>query len=161
MSDVRPFKIAIPDSELADLRARLALTRFPEKETPDDWSQGVPLAYVKEVAAYWQSEYDWRRAEAQINAFPQFHTTIDGLDIHFLHVRSPNENALPLVMTHGWPGSIVEFLKVIGPLADPAAHGGIRQTLSRRPPRAAGLRLLRQAQRRVGAWRRRPTPGPS
>jgi pimeloyl-ACP methyl ester carboxylesterase len=123
MTDIRPFRIDIPDSALQDLRARLALTRFPEKETPDDWSQGVPLAYMTEIRDYWADRYDWRRGEAKINAFPQFLTTIEGLDIHFIHVRSPNPDALPLLLTHGWPGSVVEFLKVIGPLADPAAHG--------------------------------------
>jgi pimeloyl-ACP methyl ester carboxylesterase len=124
MTDVRPFKIEIPEKDLDDLGQRLALTRLPEKETPDDWSQGVPLAYMREIVDYWQSDYDWRRAEAQINQFPQFVTELDGLNVHFIHVRSPEPNALPLVMTHGWPGSIVEFLKVIAPLADPASHGG-------------------------------------
>ena len=124
MTDITPFKIEIPQGDLDDLRLRLARTRFPEKETPDDWSQGIPLAYVKELTSYWQNEYDWRRAETQINSFPQFRTEIDGLGIHFLHVRSPQADALPLVLTHGWPGSVVEFLKVIGPLTDPAAHGG-------------------------------------
>ncbi len=119
MTDVRPFSIEIPDRELEDLRQRLALTRLPEKETPSDWSQGVPLAYMREIVDYWQSDYDWRRGEAGINRFPQFITELDGLDVHFVHVKSPESNALPLVMTHGWPGSIVEFLKVIGPLADP------------------------------------------
>ena len=124
MTDIRPFSIDIPEQSIADLQARLALTRFPEKETPDDWSQGVPLAYMRQVRDYWAESYDWRRAEARINAFAQFMTTIDGLDIHFIHVRSPVSTARPLVLTHGWPGSIVEFLKVIGPLTDPAAHGG-------------------------------------
>jgi pimeloyl-ACP methyl ester carboxylesterase len=124
MTDIRAFKIDIPQSSLADLKARLAMTRFPEKETPTDWSQGVPLAYMREIRDYWANAYDWRRAEARINAFPQYQTTIDGLDIHFIHVRSPSPHARPLVLTHGWPGSILEFLKVIGPLTDPAAHGG-------------------------------------
>src|SRR5690606_38407825 len=124
MSDIRPFRIEIPESQLDDLRTRLALTRFPERETPSDWSQGVPLAYMQEIKAYWERDYDWRRAEATINAFDQFITTIDGLDVHFIHARSPEPDALPLVMTHGWPGSIVEFLKVIEPLRNPAAHGG-------------------------------------
>jgi epoxide hydrolase len=124
MSDIRPFTIDIPERQLEDLKMRLSLTRLPEKETPSDWSQGVPLAYVEEIKEYWQHEYDWRRAEARINAFEQFVTTIDGVDIHFLHVRSPEPDALPLILTHGWPGSIVEFLKVVGPLADPVSHGG-------------------------------------
>ena len=124
MSDIRPFRIDIPEQQLEDLRARLALTRLPEKETPDDWSQGVPLAYMREILDYWRNDYDWRRAEAKLNEFDGFLTEIDGLDIHFLHVRSPEPNALPLIMTHGWPGSVCEFLEVIGPLADPASHGG-------------------------------------
>jgi epoxide hydrolase len=115
---VEPFRIDVPEAELADLRARLNAARWPERETVEDWSQGVPLEYMKELCAYWASEYDWRATEARLNALPQFRTEIDGLGIHFLHVRSPNPDALPLVMTHGWPGSIVEFLKVIGPLSD-------------------------------------------
>ncbi len=123
--DIVPFRIQIPDGDLVDLRRRLAQTRWPERETVDDWSQGIPLDYVRDLCAYWQQEYDWRAAEARLNQFPQFRTTIDGLDIHFIHVRSPHEGALPLVMTHGWPGSVVEFVKVIGPLTDPVAHGGV------------------------------------
>ncbi|MEQ8483251.1 MAG: epoxide hydrolase [Pseudomonadales bacterium] len=125
MSDqIRPFRIDVPQQQLDDLTARLALARLPEKETPDDWSQGVPLAYLREVKEYWQNSYDWRRAEAAINRFDGYLTTIDGLDIHFLHVRSPERNAMPLVLTHGWPGSIIEFLEVIEPLTDPVKHGG-------------------------------------
>ncbi len=124
MTEIKPFRIDIPDRELDDLKSRLANTRWPEQETPGDWSQGIPLAYVRELADYWLNAYDWRRAEARINGFDQFITPIDGLDIHFLHVRSPHEHALPLVMTHGWPGSIIEFLKVIGPLTRPDEHGG-------------------------------------
>ena len=124
MTAIAPFRINIADQELQDLKARLANTRWPEKETPEDWSQGIPIAYVKEVADYWLKGYDWRRAEAQINAHDQFTTEIEGLDIHFLHIRSPHADALPLVMTHGWPGSIIEFLKVIGPLTRPEEHGG-------------------------------------
>ncbi|WP_199434606.1 epoxide hydrolase family protein [Qaidamihabitans albus] len=119
-----PFRIDVPGTELADLRERLARTRWPEAETVTDWSQGVPLGYLRELCSYWAGEYDWRAAEARINALPQFRTELDGLGIHFLHVRSPHAGALPLVLTHGWPGSIVEFLKVIGPLTDPTAHGG-------------------------------------
>ncbi len=124
MSDITPFSISVSDSELADLRQRLEATRWPNEETVDDWTQGIPLAYVKEVCAYWSSDYDWRKREAKLNAFPQFTTNLDDLDIHFVHVRSPEPTAQPLVITHGWPGSIVEFQKVIGPLSDPAAHGG-------------------------------------
>jgi pimeloyl-ACP methyl ester carboxylesterase len=124
MGDVTPFSLAIPDEALADLRDRLARTRWPEAETVDDWSQGVPLEYLRDLCGYWVSGYDWRRAEGELNAIGQFKTEIDGLEIHFLHARSPHEDALPLLITHGWPGSVVEFLAVIGPLVDPAAHGG-------------------------------------
>ncbi|HEX7995398.1 MAG TPA: epoxide hydrolase [Streptosporangiaceae bacterium] len=123
--DIVPFQIKVPEADLVDLGRRLAQTRWPERETVDDWSQGIPLDYVRDLCAYWQQEYDWRAAEARLNQFPQFLTTIDGLEIHFIHVRSPHDGALPLVMTHGWPGSVVEFAKVIGPLTDPVAHGGV------------------------------------
>jgi pimeloyl-ACP methyl ester carboxylesterase len=122
--ELRPFRIAVPESDLADLRDRLERTRWPEAETVDDWSQGIPLAYTQELCRYWASDYDWRATEARLNAHPQFLTEIDGLDIHVMHVRSPHPGALPLVLTHGWPGSIVEFQKAIGPLTDPVAHGG-------------------------------------
>ena len=124
MSEIKPFRIDIPDHELDDLKSRLANTRWPDRETPEDWSQGIPLAYVRELADYWLNTYDWRRAEARINGFDQFTTAIDGLEIHFLHMHSPHERALPLIMTHGWPGSIIEFLKVVGPLTRPDEHGG-------------------------------------
>ena len=125
MSDeITPFQIRIEQAELDDLRTRLANARFPEAEPVDDWRQGAPLAYVRELCEYWRGDYDWRRCEAQLNALPGFKTTIDGVGIHFLHVRSPVEDAVPLVITHGWPGSVVEFLKVVGPLSDPASHGG-------------------------------------
>ncbi|MBX9606163.1 MAG: epoxide hydrolase [Gammaproteobacteria bacterium] len=121
---MRPFRIRIPERALRDLRRRLSTTRWPERETPGGWSQGIPLSYMQELCAYWRDVYDWRRCEAALNAIPQYLTEIEGLDIHFLHVRSPEPNALPLVMTHGWPGSMIEFLQVIGPLTDPVAHGG-------------------------------------
>ena len=125
MSDeVLPFKISIAQQELDDLRTRLVNTRWPERETVEDWSQGAPLGYVKALCSYWAEGYDWPTREARLNSFPQFVTDIDGLNVHFLHVRSEHENAVPLVLTHGWPGSIVEFLEVIGPLTDPTAHGG-------------------------------------
>ncbi|HUF84472.1 MAG TPA: epoxide hydrolase [Acidimicrobiia bacterium] len=124
MTEIRPFTIDVGDDVLADLRRRLHDTRWPEAELVDDWSQGVPLAYLREVCRYWADEYDWRAREAALNRFDQFVTTIDGVDIHFVHVRSPNPDALPLCVTHGWPGSIVEFHKVIEPLTDPAGHGG-------------------------------------
>jgi pimeloyl-ACP methyl ester carboxylesterase len=122
--EITPFQIAIPDADLADLAGRLARTRWPEPEPVSDWTQGVPLAYLRELCRYWASGYDWRARETRLNSFGQFRTSIDGLGIHFLHVRSPVPDALPLVLTHGWPGSVVEFLDVIGPLTDPAAHGG-------------------------------------
>ena len=119
-----PFRIAVADETLADLKSRLRNTRWPEAELVGDWSQGAPLAWIREICRYWADDYDWRRREAALNRFTQFTTEIDGLDIHFIHKRSPNENALPLLMTHGWPGSVIEFHKVIGPLTDPVAHGG-------------------------------------
>jgi epoxide hydrolase len=122
--EVSPFRIEIPEEDLRDLRERLARTRWPDPETVEDWSQGVPLAYMRELCAHWADGYDWRATEARLNTLPQFRTEIDGLGIHFVHVRSRHPDALPLVLTHGWPGSVVEFLKVIGPLTDPGASGG-------------------------------------
>ncbi len=122
--EIRPFRIDIPQAQLDDLRRRLRETRWPEREAVEDWTQGTPLSYVQEVCAYWAEKYDWRATEARLNAFPQFTTEIDGLDIHFIHARSPHEGAAPLIITHGWPGSIVEFHKVIGPLTDPVKYGG-------------------------------------
>ena len=121
---IRPFQVDIPDEALNDLRRRIATTRLPEKETVADQSQGVQAATIQELARYWGTDYDLRRFEARLNALPQFLTEIDGLDIHFIHVESPHENALPLIITHGWPGSIIEMLGVVGPLTDPTAHGG-------------------------------------
>jgi pimeloyl-ACP methyl ester carboxylesterase len=121
---VTPFRIEIPQGELDDFRDRLERTRWPEPETVGDWSQGVPLAYLRDLCRYWADAYDWRATEARLNTLPQLRIEIDGLGIHVLHVRSAHADALPLVITHGWPGSIVEFLKVIGPLTDPTAHGG-------------------------------------
>ncbi|MDD5333883.1 MAG: epoxide hydrolase [Rhodoferax sp.] len=118
------FKLAVSDEALSDLRSRLLNTRWPERETVADWSQGVPLERIKALCEYWARDYDWRRCEARLNALGQYRTNIDGLRIHFLHIRSREPNALPLLLTHGWPGSVVEFLDVIGPLTDPAAHGG-------------------------------------
>ena len=121
--EIRPFHVDVPEEQLTDLRRRIAATRWPEKETVADDSQGVPLAMTQELARYWATEYDWRRCEEKLNALPQFMTEIDGLDIHFIHVRSKQEDALPLVVNHGWPGSIIEQLKIIAPLVDPTAHG--------------------------------------
>ena len=121
---IRPFHFSVPDEQLTDLRRRIAATQWPEKETVSDSSQGVPLATMQELARYWATDYDWRKAEAKLNALPQFVTTIDGLDIHFIQVRSKSPDALPLVINHGWPGSVLEQIKLIGPLTDPVAHGG-------------------------------------
>jgi pimeloyl-ACP methyl ester carboxylesterase len=122
--DIRPFQVEIPEEELAELRRRIAAARWPSRELVTDRSQGVQLATLQELARYWTTEYDWRKAEARLNALPQFTTQIDGVDIHFIHVKSPHENALPLIMTHGWPGSVIELLDTVGPLTDPTTHGG-------------------------------------
>jgi epoxide hydrolase len=125
MSDeLTEFHVEIPENELRDLRERLERTRWPEEATVEDWSQGVPRGYLRDLCGYWAESYDWRATETRLNALPQFRIPIDGLGIHFLHVRSRHADALPLIITHGWPGSIIEFLKVIGPLTDPTAHGG-------------------------------------
>jgi pimeloyl-ACP methyl ester carboxylesterase len=121
---IRPFSVNVPEIELDDLRRRLAQTRLPDKETVSDYSQGVPLKTVEQILSYWQNSYDWRKVEARLNAHPNFITEIDGLDIHFIHVRSPHEDALPLIVTHGWPGSVIEQLKIIDPLTNPTAYGG-------------------------------------
>jgi epoxide hydrolase len=121
---IRPFVISTDPAALDDLRSRLRNARWPERETVGDWSQGVPLAYLQDLCGYWADRYDWRATETRLNQIPQFTTTIDGLDVHFLHVRSPHPGAVPLIMTHGWPGSFLEFERSLGPLTDPAAHGG-------------------------------------
>ena len=152
---IRPFRANFPDSELAELRRRINATRWPDRETVPDQSQGVQLATIQALARYWATEYDWRKIEAKLNSLPNFITEIDGLDIHFIHVRSKHDNALPLIVTHGWPGSIIEQLKIVDPLTNPTAHGGTRfGRLRSRDPIDAGLRLLGQANRdRLG-------PGP-
>ena len=122
-TDITPFKIAIPESDLDDLQTRLDRTRWPESEVVDDWSQGIPLSYIKEVCDYWRTSYNWRTIEKRLNELPQYSTKLDDLDIYFIHIRSSKEDARPLLLTHGWPGSIIEFLKVIGPLTEPAEHG--------------------------------------
>ena len=119
---IRPFHVNVPEVELTELRRRINATRWPDRET--DASQGVQLATMQELARYWATEYDWRRVEARLNALPQFLTEIDGVDIHFIHVRSKHEDALPLIVSHGWPGSVIEQLKIIDPLTNPTAHGG-------------------------------------
>src|SRR5436190_19543778 len=121
---IRPFHVNVPEAELTELRRRLSATRWPEKETVTDASQGVQLATMQKLAQYWATDYDWRKCEAKLNALPQFITEIDGLDIHFIHVRSKHKNALPIIVTHGWPGSVAEQLKIIDPLTNPTAHGG-------------------------------------
>jgi Epoxide hydrolase N terminus/SnoaL-like domain len=121
---VTPFRVVRSGAAISEARRRLQATRWPERQTADDWRQGAPLATVKSLVAYWRTAYDWRRLERRLNAYPQFRTEIDGLGIHFLHVRSPHEHARPIILTHGWPGSIVEFLNVIGPLTNPTKHGG-------------------------------------
>ncbi len=121
---MNPFRVAVPQADLDDLQQRLHRTRWPEAETVNDWSQGVPLKAAQKLVTYWAEQYDWRRCEAALNAHPQFTTVIDGVEIYFLHIRSRHANARPLLMTHGWPGAVLEFLKVIGPLTDPTAHGG-------------------------------------
>jgi pimeloyl-ACP methyl ester carboxylesterase len=122
--DIRPFHVNVADKDLADLRNRIAATRWPDKETVSDQSQGAQLAQLQELVRYWGTSYDWRKAEAQLNTLAQYVTTLDGVEIHFMWVRSPHPNALPMIMTHGWPGSVFEFIKVVGPLTDPPAHGG-------------------------------------
>jgi len=121
---IRPFQVNVPEAELTELRRRINSTRWPDRETVSDESQGVPLTTIQELAPYWATDYDWRKIEAKLNALPQFITEIDGLDIYFIHVRSKHENALPLIVTHGWPGSVIEQLKIIDPLTNPTAHGG-------------------------------------
>jgi pimeloyl-ACP methyl ester carboxylesterase len=121
---IRPFDVDIPEEDLDDLRRRIAATRWPSKELVPDRSQGVQLATIQELARYWTTDYDWRKVEAKLNTLPQFKTEIDGIDVHFIHVPSPHEDALPLIMTHGWPGSVIELLETVGPLTDPTAHGG-------------------------------------
>jgi pimeloyl-ACP methyl ester carboxylesterase len=123
-TEIRAFHVEIPEEKLADLRRRIAATRLPSRELVTDRSQGVQLATIQELARFWEADYDWRKAEAKLNALPQFTTEIDGVDIHFIHVKSAHENALPLIMTHGWPGSVIELLDTVGPLTDPSAHGG-------------------------------------
>ena len=129
-TDIRPFQVSFADEDLKELRRRIASARLPSRELVTDRSQGVQLETIEELARYWTSDYDMRRCESRLNALPQFKTEIDGVDIHFIHVKSAYDNALPLIMTHGWPGSVVELLETIGPLTDPTAHGGARRMRS-------------------------------
>src|SRR5262245_41969575 len=123
-TNIHPFQIDVPQSDLDDLRTRLERTRWPDELPGVGWSRGVPVGYLQDLAEYWRSTYDWRTHEARLNEYPQFTTTLDGQNVHFLHVRSPEPDALPLLVTHGWPGSVVELMNIVGPLTDPRAHGG-------------------------------------
>ena len=159
---IRPFRIEVPEEDLVDLRRRIAAPRWPSKELVEDRSQGVQLATLQELVRYWANEYDWRKCEARLNALPQFTTEIDGVDIHFIHVKSPHEDALPLIMTHGWPGSVIELLEVVGPLTDPTAHGGAPRTRSTSycrpcPATASRASRLSWAGRRLGRGERGPS----
>ena len=156
---ITPFTYHAPESALDDLRQRLARARWPEREPVGDWSQGVPLARLRALVDYWRTDYDWRRCEAMLNGFDQYRTAIDGLDIHFLHVRSPQADALPILITHGWPGSVIEFFKIIGPLTDPAAHGGnAEDAFHVVAPSLPGFGF--PASRRSGAGTLTASPGP-
>jgi hypothetical protein len=157
-TDIRPFQVNIPEADLTELRKRISATRLPEKETVADFSQGVPLATVQKLADYWATKYDWRKVEARLNAVPNFITEIDGLDIHFIHVRSKHENALPVIITHGWPGSIIEQLKLVEPLTNPTAHGGTAaDAFGRGHSLDAGLWLFGEAHRHgLGGGANRP-----
>jgi len=150
---IRPFHVDIPEAELTEMRKRIKATRWPERETVTDQAQGPQLATLQKLARYWETEYDWRKVESRLNALPNFITEIDGLDIHFIHVRSKHKNALPLIVTHGWPGSVIEQLKIVDPLTNPTAHGGTAADafdlvipsmpgygFSGRPPLQAGAR---------------------
>ncbi len=148
MTEVRPFSIDVPEEELVDLRRRVAATRWPDPETVSDRSQGVQLAKLQDLVTYWGTDYDWRKVEARLNALPQFVTNLDGLEIHFVHVRSPHPNALPLLMTHGWPGSIVELLKTIGPLTDPTGTADAPRTRSTSCCRPSPATASRKSRRR-------------
>ena len=154
-TEIRAFHVEVPEEELDDLRRRIAATRWPSKELVSDRSQGIQLATLQELARYWTTDYDWRKAEAKLNALPQFTTEIDGVDIHFIHVKSQHEDALPLIMTHGWPGSVIELLEAVGPLTDPTAHGGSAEDAFHLVlPSTPWVRFFRRADR--GRLERRP-----
>ena len=161
-SEIRSFQIETPQEEIDDFRQRLAATRWPSKELVGDRSQGVQLATMQELARYWATDYDWRKWKHRLNTLPHFTTEIDGVDIHFIHVRSPHENALPLIITHGWPGSVIEMLEVVGPLTDPTAYGGSAEDAFHLCFRPSRLRLLQRAGRAgLGRRPRREAPGRS
>ena len=155
---IRPLRVHVPESQLIDLRRRIKATRWPDRETVTDDSQGVPLAMIQELARHWSTDYDWRKCEAKLNSYPNFVTEIDGLDMHFIHVRSKHENAMPLIVTHGWPGSVIEQLKIIEPLTNPTAYGASASDafhlvipflpgygFSGKPTRPAGARSVQRA----------------
>jgi hypothetical protein len=150
---IRPFRVNIPEKEIVALRRRIAATRWPTRELVKDRAQGVQLATLTALARYWMADYDWRKAEARLNAYPQFVTKIDGVDIHFIHVKSRHANGLPLIITHGWPGSVFELLEIIDPLTNPTAHGGGAMALGVRPGAVRSRRVGRNASTREGARR--------
>ncbi len=159
---IRPFQVNVPEAELTELRRRINATRWPDRETVTDQSQGVQLATTQALARYWATEYDWRKCEARLNALPQFITEIDGLDIHFIHVRSKHDNALPLIVTHGWPGSVVEQMKIVDPLTNPTAHGGsASDAFDVVIPSMPGYGYRASRPRPAGAPPASPVPGPS
>ena len=163
-AEIRPFRVDIPQADLDDLRERLARTRWPGEIPGAGWDRGVPLDYLTELADHWRTSYDWREHEAELNEFPQFTTTIDGQNVHFLHVRSPEPGAFPLILSHGWPGSVVEFLDVIGPLTDPRSHGGdpvdaFHLVILRYPASGSPGRPVRQAGTASGSQGVRRTDG--
>ena len=159
-TEIRPFRVDMPDEAIADLRRRIAAARWPSKELVADRSQGVQLATIRELARYWATEYDWRRCEAKLNALPQFTTQIDGVDIYFIHVRSKRADALPLIITHGWPGSVIELLEVAGPLTDPAAHGGhAEDAFDLVLPSLPGYSFSGEPARSAGTLTASPAPG--
>jgi len=161
-TEIRPFRVHIQEEALEDLRRRIEATRLPSKELVEDRSQGVQLGTIRELATYWATEYDWRKVEARLSALPQFTTEIDGVDIHFIHVRSDQEDALPLVMTHGWPGSVIELLETVGPLTDPTAHGGqAEDAFNLVLPSLPGYGFSGSRSRLAGTWAGLQGPGPS
>ena len=154
------FQLAVPESDLDDLRRRLRATRWPEAETPDDWSQGAPLLYMQDICHYWADNYNWRSCEDLLNWWDQFQTEIDGVDIHFLHVKSPHTEAVPLLITHGWPGSILEFRHVLGPLVNPVAYGGnAEDAFHVIAPSLPAMASQENPLRQVGQLTKLPRPG--
>ena len=162
-TDIRPFHVEFPEDALAELRDRIAAARWPSKELVADRSQGVQLEALRALAIYWENKYDWRKAEARLNALPQFTTEIDGVEVHFIHVKSGHENALPLIMTHGWPGSVIELLDSVGPLTDPTAHGGSAEDAFHLvlPSSCPGTASPPSRPRSAGPWAGPHGPGPS